>query len=135
MSDKLHVGRGHLWKGFDRHRAAARVEKPTESQALLELYAIECALKAVLLRERRQFSTEHLDEDDLTHELDELLRRLGQHRLCVGQYTAAEPESRTVSSGRLHQLFRYGGRLDAQGRQRLRAHCEQIFTWLEEQPR
>jgi len=135
MSDKLHVGRQHLWKGYERHRVAAGGVTQCESQALLEVYAIECALKALLLRARQQWSTERLDEDDLTHDLDELLRRLEQRALCVGQYTASEPDGLAVSSGRLHQLFRYGGRLDVRGMQRLRACFEQIFSWLEEQPR
>lgn len=133
MSGKLHVGRQHLWKGFDRHCLAADSPTPSESHSLLQIYAIECALKALLLHARRQFTTAKLDEDDLTHELDELLRCLGQPRLCLGQYTSSEPANQPVSTGRLHELFRYGGSLSPADRAHLTTGCRRILTWIEEQ--
>ena len=71
----FHVGNRHLEDAFFRHRDVGLQERPNDSHLLLPIYSAECGLKRLLLKSRSVHTTERLDEDDLTHDLDTLLRK------------------------------------------------------------
>lgn len=64
---------------------------------LLQLYAIECGLKLILLQRRQQHSTAELADDDRTHDLDTLLKRLNASlKDRIGNYKAQDPRGQAL---------------------------------------
>jgi len=126
----FHVGSQHLEGAFFRHKTFGSSMDPTDSHLLLLLYAAECGLKRLLLKQRSLHSTERLDEDDLTHDLDELLRKLGSPErfgICP-----AEPGPVSVHPERLHEVLRYGGRLQRERRAEIVSRAFSVLAWIEE---
>jgi hypothetical protein len=126
----FHVGSRHLQAAFFRHRDVGSSDQPNDSHLLLLLYSAECGLKRLLLRSRSVYSTERLEEDDLTHDLDALLRKLGS-RERFGT-CSAEPGQVAIRSDRLHEVLRYGGRLDGARRDEILARARSIIEWIED---
>jgi len=102
---------------------------------LLQLYAIECGLKLILLQRRQQHSTADLADDDRTHDLDTLLKRLNASlKDRIGNYKAQDPRGAGfMSSGRLHELFRYGGAVSQSDQVKLGQSCATILQWIEDE--
>jgi hypothetical protein len=73
-----------------------------------------------------------LDEDDLIHDLDALLRKVGQ-RPRFGSYQLDSSRRDPIDSGTLHEAFRYGARLQETGRSRLMAALDEVTRWIAEQ--
>ena len=130
MPKKFHVGRQHLERAFRQHMSLGQSALTTDSHLLLLLYAVETGLKRLLLQQRGLHSTERLDDDDLTHDLDQLLRTLGA-RERFGS-CRAEPGAMTVSSDQLHEVFRYGGHLDSGRRRTVITLAQDIIDWIQE---
>jgi hypothetical protein len=126
----FHVGGQHLEGAFFRHKALGASMDPTDSHLLLLLYSAECGLKRLLLKQRSLHSTARLDEDDLTHDLDELLRKLGS-RERFGT-CPAEPGPVSIPSERLHEVLRYGGRLPRERRAEIASRASSVLAWIEE---
>lgn len=133
VSAQVHVGRVHLRRAFNRHRTLPP-DLPASSRMLLQLYAIECGLKLLLLQFRQQQSTADLDDDDRIHDLDRLLDRVGQRKIRIGSYNAQEPKNAgRLASGRLHELFRYGGAIAQSDQTKLGKCCADVLDWIEQQ--
>jgi hypothetical protein len=129
---KLHFGRHHLEGAFRAHRTLYRSGTTSGSAMLLLCYAVECGLKLVLLVRRELHTTARLADDDLTHDLDDLQRKVGcGHRL--GHWQATQPVCNHMAAPHLHELFRYGGKMESNKLNDLRARLETIVRWIEEQ--
>jgi len=127
---KVHASLRELKKAFHRHRdAGTNNVESNDSHLLLLIYAIECGLKALLLNSRKVHSTERLDRDDFTHDLDELLRLLGQAPR-FGPITL-EPNV-NVPPLRLHEALRYGRRLSQGSRQKVSTAVNHVIDFIEE---
>ncbi|HTP24076.1 MAG TPA: hypothetical protein VMK12_00245 [Anaeromyxobacteraceae bacterium] len=98
---------------------------------MLLIYAVECGLKEMLLGRRGLHSTEKLAEDDLTHDLDFLLKILGA-RERFGFSRLTSPPTALVSSGNVHQALRYGARMEVNCRRDLEKHAKAVIAWIEE---
>lgn len=133
-SDRLlHFSRVDLRDAAVRHAGlAAPPDDLHPSKILLLLYAVECGLKARLLDRRGLHHTRGLDDDDLTHQFDELLKRVGLPPR-FGNVTALRPYNEQVSPGELHQVFRYGGALHPDDRARLRRKLDELMAELMEE--
>lgn len=130
----LHVGRQQLQRAFHQHLSKA-ADAQTASEMLLLIYAVECGLKCLLLYERGCFITNKLEEDDLTHNLDELLKKLGQSPR-IGTYTLEEPRGTKeviIRADSIHQVFRYGATIPDAEKNTLRGKLKEMATWAREQ--
>jgi hypothetical protein len=128
---KIHLGRQHLKSAFYRHRTLGNPPSASDSHLLLLVYAVECGLKALLLERRGVHSTEKLADDDLTHDLDGLLRTLGA-RERFGHATLTSPPGVAVVCENIHQVLRYGGRFETACRTRVEASATSAIAWIEE---
>ena len=113
---KAHVSYDQLAKAFRRHRQLGLVDdvEKNDSSLLLVIYAVECGLKAILLQQRGKTTTRYLEKDDLTHNLDDLLKLVGWPPR-FGAVRLEEPEEH-VPPDRIHEALRYGRRLKHQSR-------------------
>ena len=130
---KLHVGKQELRSSYRRKRAVIRGLPQTDPTALLLwCYAIECGLKLVLLNKRQLHHTSQFGDDDLTHDLNSIQKKLGQSPTFQSMPTE-KPPGISVGSNTYHQLFRYGGRLSPTNHERLQNQFSEVAAWIDEQ--
>lgn len=106
---------------------------------LLRFYAVECGLKAALLRRRGLRSTSQLDPDLRHHDLRRLARelrldattyrRLGQCRQRAHSRRAGPP----VEPAEMHQAWRYGLGVDPRDEQIFVAGLKSLQRWCREE--
>lgn len=133
---KTHVSDSQLAKAFQRHAQTARKgtnggATANDSYLLLLIYAIECGLKRILLENRGQKSTRRLDRDDLTHDLDALLKLVGQPPRF--QRLKLEKPAEDAAPARIHEVLRYGGVLATPSREKVLDAANKVADWIEEQ--
>jgi hypothetical protein len=133
---KTHVTDRQLEKAFRRHAQTAQMgtnggATQNDSYLLLLIYAIECGLKRILLARRGHKSTHRLDRDDLTHDLDTLLKLVG-YRPCF-QNVKLENPVEDAASARVHEALRYGRVLAPLARKHVLAAACDVAAWIEEQ--
>lgn len=128
---KTHVSGRQLEDAFRRHWDFGHASADSGDSALLLLvYALECGLKRLLLHRRGIHTTAKLAEDDFTHDLDALLKLLGEKPRFGMLHTA---ESRVqVSPERLHEVLRYGVRLESIARGKVLEHVRELQRWIAE---
>jgi hypothetical protein len=87
---------------------------------LLLFYAIECGLKAVLMRRRSVTCTNHCEEiGESQHDINKLLDALGAGKALKlpNQFKMSEitdknsKYERKLDSGKINQMWRYGGKV------------------------
>lgn len=128
---KTHAGLEQLKAAFRRHRDCGRAGMDrSDSALLLVIYAIECGLKRILLERRGKKNTGKLDRDDLTHDLDDLLRLVGQPPR-FGNASLVEPDE-DIGPARIHEALRYGRRLSTESRRKLLIAAGKVLEYLEE---
>lgn len=129
---KAHVSRKQLANAFHRHQQLGLVDgvESSDSCLLLAIYAVECGLKLILLQQRRRTTTRHLDKDDLTHDLDDLLKLVGQ-KPRFGTVRLLEPQE-DVSPDRIHEALRYGRRLHQDSRRKVLQAARDVVAYVEE---
>jgi uncharacterized protein (DUF433 family) len=128
---KLHVSRDQLKKASRRHAMAGADPTGTDdSRLLLLIYALECGLKSVLLRRRGFHTTSKLDEDDLTHDLDDLLKLVGEAPR-FHSFKVEEPQE-SAAPKHLHEALRYGRRMTGDSRRKVVEAVHHVLGWLEE---
>jgi hypothetical protein len=144
MSKVVHFSKPELHNGFRRLRHAVgttlsdAATTPSSSNrvsapALLHaLYAVECGLKCWLLQHRRAQSTAELDEECLTHDLNELTKMVEQRPELKPSWSSERPKKLRVPVAQLHQLYRYGGRLVAEDERALAGSMLRLILSIEE---
>jgi len=128
---KLHFGRPQLEKAFRAHRKVGNSHAPCNSGVLLLCYAAECGLKRVLLTARNVHTTEKLDDDDLTHDLDMLQKKVGCN-VFLGRWRVNHSTHKNTNTSDLHQVFRYGGTMQAIDMHTLQTKLQEITSWIDE---
>ncbi len=133
---KTHVKDSQLAKAFRRHAQTVRNgtnggATENDSYLLLLIYAIECGLKRILLENRGHKSTRKLDRDDLTHDLDALLKLVGQPPRFQTLKLVNPVED--AAPARIHEVLRYGGVLAAPSRKKVLDAASKVADWIEEQ--
>ena len=100
---------------------------------LYAIYAVECGLKYLLLRKYRKTRTRNLPEDcELNHDLNSLLKtvEIGRRNFRIGPYKRKLEKNESISSERLHELYRYGGQLDNDSEEKLLRDLSEIFEQI-----
>lgn len=129
-----------LRSSFDR-LSRATVTPDGAPGNLLRFYAVECGLKAALMRHRRLRSTAQLDQDLRSHDLARLAKELhiaprnyDGARPCRRAHGTAVPPS-TVAAHAVHEAWRYGVRLNDQDEESFVAGLAVLIRWCREELR
>lgn len=133
----LHFSRAELASAFESLRqdfaaGAASTDPARRGPILLGIYAIECGLKLLLLQRRGVHNTSVLAEDDalFTHDLNRLLAEVGQP--AAFRQGRALGSRTSVPAAQLHQLYRYGGRLERDHERGILAKVAEIVAFIRE---
>ncbi|MEW6220961.1 MAG: hypothetical protein AB1634_15720 [Thermodesulfobacteriota bacterium] len=114
--------REHAW-------VAQELPPPAASRHLLLVYAVECGLKAALMRRERAADTRQLGVRNHGHDLRAFVKELRLPRQYVLSSTRTrQDEPQPVEPRQLHEAFRYGIRLD--GEERIQEELDRIMSWL-----
>jgi hypothetical protein len=131
---RIHVSARQLRKAFERHTTAGfrKLDKANllPSRLLLLVYAVECGLKELLLKRRGVHSTSKLDRDDLTHDLDELLKLLGQRPRFYG--VALLQPAENAPPQRIHEALRYGRPLSDKAHDKIITAIREVIAFIRE---
>lgn len=122
-----------------QNKKAAQVEKLTNAHRLLLFYAVECGLKAVLLKRQRRDRTDLCtDLTDIQHNINKLLDRLGAGGGLklpdqLGMKPLKKNEERKFSCGEINQMWRYGGYCETIEDSELEKKLLNILNWIEQE--
>ena len=133
----LHVSKRELRTAFlnfsEISRSNSRPTQIEERFLLYAIYAVECGLKYLFLKDREMHTTEALEKYDLrnikTHNLNSLLREV-QMGMTLPRFLRMETNE-NISPGDLHQLYRYGGRLNPRCEEDLMEKLSNIFDEIQ----
>jgi hypothetical protein len=139
----LRAARKNFEEAYRRHLAASAVaaERQSVSHVLLLVYAIECGIKALLLRKLKARSWDELHPargcGPNGHDLAEGLKNLGvSARLTISRRrTAPDRDGRQedVTAAQLHEACRYAIPLEDSDFPQMRSQLDAILTWLRTQ--
>jgi hypothetical protein len=132
-----------MQRAWRENRQAASVEQPTNAHRLLLFYAVECGLKALLMRRESVDCTDLCSKiTDVQHDINKLLDELraGQSlklpnqcqlaRISRGQSKAP----RRVLPGQVNQMWRYGGKAENEPDDATLEKClNEIVKWIEKE--
>lgn len=101
---------------------------------LLAFYALECAMKAHVLDERRLHSTEHLVSGfgNDHHDLHEGMKTCRVPALYGAPPSVHREDGDQVPTSKLHQAWRYGAKLKSSDEEMFAAWLTGIYNWLKE---
>lgn len=137
----IHVSQKNLDKSY-RHlmQECGKNSPGTNAKMLLFIYAVECGIKALLLKRKNIKDTFKIPEDQrsgsLTHDLRGLLAKLhSPHRLPENfQFLTRSKIPETVPLTDLHQALRYGGTfINSKEKSKLEGKLQKIDSWLQEE--
>jgi hypothetical protein len=95
------------------------------------VYAAECGIKAVLMKERKADTYADLAEGDrIGHDLRRGLKRLGWPGKLSRNYTTKQKDPQNVSHERLHEAFRYG--VELANEDAIVLELEDVISWVKE---
>ena len=122
-----------LKQSWHRQYKAAEVlgENFVEPSALLKIYAIECALKAILVKEARLRGVTELN-DFQDHDLRSFIRRLNVPAVQAAAIKRCRPrtgQGAPIEVPHLHQAWRYGQLLHESDERDLIEGLEGLHTW------
>lgn len=137
----IHVSQKNLDKSYRHFKQECKKNHPTSNaKLLLFIYAIECGIKALLLKRKNIKDTfklqAHEGTGSLSHDLRGLLTRLrSPHRLPENfKFITRIKTPQTVSLSDLHQALRYGGTFfDSDEKKKLEKKLKIIDSWLQEE--
>jgi hypothetical protein len=139
----LRAARKNFEDAYRQHLKASFVaaERRTVSHVLLLIYAIECGMKALLMRKFNARSWEELHPDrgcgTSGHDLAEGLKNLGlSARLTISRRrTAPDKDGRRedVNAAELHQALRYAIQLEDSDYPQMQGQLDAIRAWLKTQ--
>lgn len=131
--------RRELIKAWSNARAASQVTHRTDAHRLLLFYAVECGLKATLLRRQNLDVIGELVAKNYLHDLNGLMTELRMSRefflprnlmLAPLRRTDGTQHIRNADSGTLNQIWRYGGDLGNEQNELLEKTLEKICEWI-----
>jgi hypothetical protein len=118
---------------------------------MLRFYAVECALKALLMRREHKHTTQQLGlKSEEGHDIRKLAQRLklpgsqitaldgiSRRKLAKGMEYApqkVQQKQRNVSSTRLHEVWRYGATLEDEDQKRMDTAMNSLLGWARQEP-
>ncbi|WP_306838350.1 hypothetical protein [Catenuloplanes nepalensis] len=104
---------------------------------LLRFYAVECGLKAAVLRRRRARSTAQLPESLRSHDLRALAIELRLPPLITQALKpcASHESGQQIHVHQVHEAWRYGRRLSASTEKDFVAGLDLLIAWCREELR
>lgn len=131
---RLPAGRTDLKTMFRHHTSESQIKmdpfKFNPSKLLLAIYAVECGLKSVLLKQLNVNTTDGLEERYLTHDLNVLSVAVYRKKLFLEQWNLASKGH--ISLEALHQALRYGLRLHVDSEKRIIKEMKDAIAYIEE---
>lgn len=133
----VHVSLQELKRAYRNHiQAYEACPRPTNAHRLLLFYAIECGLKAVLLKRKNCKSTDELSDDvKLDHDLNKLLSELKTGRtlnIPNNIKIQAKPPRQPIMISELHQVWRYGGKATDPPDDQLEQKLLKVINWIDQ---
>lgn len=135
----VHVSNRDLKRGYRYHLQAYQAcPMPTNAHRLLLFYAIECGLKAILLKDNNCKATDEFPRIvELGHDLNKLLSELGigtanPLRLPNSIKIKSKPPRQPIDISGLHQVWRYGGEASDPLDDHLEQQLLKIIDWIQE---
>ncbi len=127
---ELRASRREMERAFRNHKMVASAGDSL-SHKLLLAYAIECGLKAELMRRARVEEYHSLpDEQRFGHDLRQALRLLRlPATLDIGTTQTRQREPQSVDSAKLHQAWRYG--IECADEEAILKSLQAVLHWLE----
>lgn len=134
-----------MQRAYRQNLSASQKEPKTNAQRLLLFYAVECGLKAVLIKRRAVNRSDATPEvHGASHNLNKLLDLLSagkelklpdQLRMKEIRCAGAEPSKRKLSCGGLNQVWRYGGELIEPKDDQIENDLYAIAEWIKDEIR
>jgi hypothetical protein len=129
----LRTTRREIERAFRTHRAKCD-PCPSASERLLLFYAVECGLKAMIMRLNNvETSTDLAEEFHIGHDIREGLKRsYAPARLTMRATTTQHNQGPqdAVAPQHLHQAFRYSVPIDWE--REITSELQQVMEWLKE---
>ena len=128
----IHAEISHLENSFRRHNQNGL---PTaESRKLLLFYAVECGLKALVLRGRKGRSTEDFKAGELRtsgHDLQHWAKELKMPATHFGRWTTFGIQGKVerLPASRAHEAWRYGIDIQLEDDEALEACLQDLWQW------
>lgn len=126
------VSAGALINSCSRLRSGAD-QLTGPASHLLRYYAVECGLKAALLRQRNLRSTAQLDTDLRSHDLRRLAAELRLDAATYRQLRRCRQSggagARSVEPGEMHEAWRYGASVHTGDEQAFVAGLTSLERW------
>ncbi|WP_328604227.1 hypothetical protein OG943_29725 [Amycolatopsis sp. NBC_00345] len=130
----VEVGVRSLERSLQLHRSKAKELGDGAGANLLLFYAIECGLKAALLRRTSGRSTADLDPSLRTHDLRKLARELKIDGGLARRLTPCRSrETGQVHHHELHEAWRYGANLDREQEGLAVAALQALGAWCDQE--
>lgn len=128
----IHVSFREMNRAFLSHCAVLDCEASefSLSHGLLLVYAVECGLKVAVMKRENASGTQEINEHLLSHDLRELLKYLRAPAGLTIPRVRCLQRSRVFESHELHEVFRYGIRLEIQSG--LIAGLRRVLDWIRE---
>lgn len=129
----------NAWRNLACAATLCSVDRVANTRRLLLLYAVECGLKAVWLKRKRQDVFDEEDVGDVGHDIYKLIKDLHvKHDLKIFKTIGLKPitinsvsVSRNFGLKDLHQVWRYGGVCVSPGDSDCEQQLHDIMKWLE----
>jgi hypothetical protein len=127
---ELRASRREMERAFRNHKTVASAGDGLPYKLLLA-YAIECGLKAELMRRAHVEEYHALPEEQrFGHDLRQALRLLRvPATLDIGTTRTRQREPQNVDSAKLHQAWRYG--IECMDEEVILKNLQAILRWLE----
>jgi hypothetical protein len=130
-----------MYRAWRANRLASIHDSPSNSHRLLLFYAVECGLKAVLMKRESVNCTSQLraEVNEAQHNINKLLDALsaGQALKLPNQLNmkkindGGSYRERTLNPGQINQMWRYGGREIDERDDEIEAQLVKIAQWIE----
>ncbi len=124
------ISQRELARAFGQHFSVYKdVQTQNSSHYLLLFYAVECGLKAVLMRRRNAQDTDQLGaEYNFGHDLNLALKELRVNHFQIPSTQIVNRAGRVVEPRRINEAWRYGARLNNEVA--IVSILEEIVLWI-----
>ncbi|HID99895.1 MAG TPA: hypothetical protein EYP59_06360 [Thiotrichaceae bacterium] len=142
MATKIPFTAREMKRAWDQNlHAISQVKEQyrTNAHRLLLFYAVECGLKVLIMKDKKQSRTDGLNPDILTHDINKLLKELRAKGDLILNRTQMEPikksdrkskDTRTVEPKYFNQMWRYGGKSNGLSDKEIEEKLFKIVEWI-----
>jgi hypothetical protein len=133
-----------IQRAWRNNLKASEVPSRNNAHRLLLFYAVECGLKAIIMKRQGKNRTDLCPNvTNSGHDINKLLDylsagdslKLPRELLMKMIKTNSEKEDRTCTTAQINQMWRYGGTVDSYGDPDLEKQLISISEWIEQELR